>query len=350
MMTALAFGLAALLTMGALHWLLRGPFSGWHDLPNERSLHARPVPRIGGLGIHAGWIPVAAAAAALDMHVEIGWGAAAGLALIVAVSLWDDRHSIGPLARLAVHAVAAVMLVVQIGQPALQTAWGATSGAAALVLAGPIVAAAAAVLLVLAVLWMMNLYNFMDGSDGLAGGMAVFGFGTYAVLAGHTAPGLAVASAAVAGAAVGFLRFNFPPARVFMGDTGSVPLGFLAAAFGLAGIAADLWGWWLPPLAFLPFVADASFTLLRRALRGERIWRAHREHGYQKLILLGWSHRRCALAWYSAMLCCTATSLALVRTSPPVQWTALGVMAALAFIILSAIEIIWMRRNFKSTT
>lgn len=349
MSIALAFVLAALLTVGALRLLLRGPFSGWHDLPNERSLHASPVPRIGGLGIHAGWIPVAAAAAALGLRTWIGWGPAAGLALIVAVSLWDDRHSIGPLARLIVQAAAAVALVASIGQPALQSAWSAAGGAAATVLAGPTVAAVA-VLLVLAVLWMMNLYNFMDGADGLAGGMAVFGFGTYAVLAGPAAPGLAVASAAVAGAAAGFLRFNFPPARVFMGDAGSVPLGFLAAAFGLAGIAANVWGWWLPLLAFLPFVADASFTLLRRALRGERIWQAHREHGYQKLILLGWSHRRCALAWYAAMACCTATSIALAQMPSPVQWTTLGAMAALALAILSAIELVWMRRNSKPTT
>lgn len=344
----LASGAAALVTVIVLRTLLRGSLATWHDLPNHRSLHAKPVPRIGGLGIHAGWI-TATAAVLLSEHASVSWAAVAGFVATLAVSLLDDWRSVVPLGRLAVQAGAAGALVASVGQPALQLLWHPDGGGVMAGLSAP-AHGAAVVLLVLAVLWMMNLYNFMDGADGLAGGMTVFGFGTYALLAASAAPELALASGTVAGAAAGFLLFNFPPARIFMGDAGSVPLGFLAAAFGLAGIAAQAWGWWLPPLVFLPFVADASLTLGRRLLRGERIWQAHREHGYQKLILLGWSHRRCVLAWYAAMACCAAASLLLINASRSLQWMLLGALMALALVTLSVIEAAWLRRNAKFTT
>ncbi len=150
---------------------------------------------------------------------------------------------------------------------------------------------------------MTNLYNFMDGSDGLAGGMALFGFGFYAAaawLAGD--PALLAISATVSAAAAGFLWFNFPPARIFMGDVGSVPIGFMAGAVGLAGWANGAWAPWFPVLVFSPFIVDATVTLLRRALRGERVWRAHREHYYQRMVQLGLGHRNTALLWYALMV------------------------------------------------
>ena len=344
MSAALAFALAALVAALALRVLLRGALASWHDLPNHRSLHAAPVPRIGGLGIHAGWVAALAAAAALGAPAWLGPGAAIGLAAIVAVSLLDDWRSVGALPRLVVQAGAAAALVADTGAEAI--AAGAVGQAIAA--GGPVMRLAALALVGLAVLWALNLYNFMDGADGLAGGMAVFGFGTYAALGLQAAPGLALTAAALAGAAAGFLTLNFPPARVFMGDAGSVPLGFLAAALGLAGIAQGAWGWWLPPLAFLPFALDATFTLALRALRGERIWQAHREHAYQKLILMGWSHRRCALAWYGAMAVCAAAALGLGKRPAPVQWLGLAALAAAALAVRAAVESAW-RRHRRST-
>ena len=160
---------------------------------------------------------------------------------------------------------------------------------------------------VLAVVWMANLYNFMDGSDGLAGAMAVIGFGAYAAAA-WLAGSVAVAPLlALATAAVPFLLRNAPPARVLLGDVGAVPLGFLAAIFGITGWQERWWPAWFPVLVFLPFIADATATLVYRLLRGARIWQAHREHYYQRLVQIGWGHGR-TLALYGALMVATAGS------------------------------------------
>src|SRR5262249_56892173 len=124
--------------------------------------------------------------------------------------------------------------------------------------------------------------NLRDGSDGLAGGMALIGFGAYAVAANDAGHGaLAGVSIAVAAASAAFLFFNFAPARIFMGDVGSVPLGFLAGTLGILGWREGAWPLWFPMLVFAPFACDATLTLIRRLLRRERVWEAHREHYYQ---------------------------------------------------------------------
>ena len=147
-------------------------------------------------------------------------------------------------------------------------------------------------LLALAVAWITNLYNFMDGSDGLAGGMSVAGFGAYSIaawLAGDAATG--ALCAAISGASVAFLLHNFYPARIFMGDVGSIPLGFLAAALGIVGWRNDAWPLWFPLLVFGPFIGDATVTFFKRVARRERVWRAHREHYYQRMVRMGFGHR-----------------------------------------------------------
>src|SRR5207344_2645488 len=119
----------------------------------------------------------------------------------------------------------------------------------------------------------------------------------------------------ISAAAAGFLIFNFPPAKIFMGDVGSIPLGFLAGAIGVTGWQQGLWPLWFPLVVFAPFIVDATVTLARRVLRGEAVWQAHRSHYYQRIILTGWSHRRTALAEYALMagggcLACLALSVA----------------------------------------
>lgn len=258
----------ALLLRGAL---LRGVI----DRPNERSLHAAPIPRTGGIALMAG--------------VLAGWGfmwqpwllpfAGAVLSLML-VSFLDDWRGLSAGWRFLMHfLVAGIFIFITLPPGGFY-----------------------AVAIIIAMVWMTNLYNFMDGSDGLAGGMALFGFGSYALaawLSGDTA--LAMANLAIVMAALVFLRFNFHPARIFMGDAGSIPLGFLSAAVGLAGWQRDLWPLWFPLLVFSPFVVDASVTLARRLLRGEKVWQAHREHYYQRLVRMGWGHRGTALAEYGAM-------------------------------------------------
>jgi UDP-N-acetylmuramyl pentapeptide phosphotransferase/UDP-N-acetylglucosamine-1-phosphate transferase len=189
-------------------------------------------------------------------------------------------------------------------------------------------------LLALAVAWMINLYNFMDGADGLAGGMAVIGFCAYAAAAGLAGDALiAMMSLCVAAAAAAFLMFNFPPARIFMGDSGSIPMGFLAAALGLLGWRDGSWPLWFPLIVFAPFVVDASVTLVRRALRGERFWQAHRSHYYQRLVLTGWSHRQLAVSEYGLMLVGAIAALLALRQSGSVQTL---IFAALIVVYLLA--------------
>jgi UDP-GlcNAc:undecaprenyl-phosphate GlcNAc-1-phosphate transferase len=213
---------------------------------------------------------------------------AAALAL---VSLLDDVHSLPIQVRLPAHVVAAAVAVLAMGAPH----WGVVPAAIG----------------VLAIAWMTNLFNFMDGADGLAGGMAAIGFAALAIgaqLAGET--GLALACAALASASVGFLVHNFPPARVFLGDAGSIPLGFLAGALGIHGATRGAWPPWFALLVFSPFIVDASFTLARRLWRREAVWRAHREHLYQRLVLAGWSHRKLAMWAYGLMTATAASALA----------------------------------------
>jgi UDP-N-acetylmuramyl pentapeptide phosphotransferase/UDP-N-acetylglucosamine-1-phosphate transferase len=195
----------------------------------------------------------------------------------------------------------------------------------------------------LAVVWMTNLYNFMDGSDGLAGGMAAIGFGALALAAWlGDAPGLAAFCAAIAAAALAFLRFNFPPAQVFMGDAGSIPLGFMAATLGILGAQQNIWPGLFPLLVFSPFIVDASVTLARRGLRGEKIWQAHRSHYYQRVVLLGASHRQLALAAYALMLAMAALAFALRLFPQHAAWV-LILSAATYLLIFLAIDRRWHR-------
>src|SRR5262249_49620488 len=193
------------------------------------------------------------------------------------VSWLDDLRDLSPALRLPAHAVA-----VAIGLVALQTA---NSFAAAF---GPPLFVAAAGL---AWVWWINLFNFMDGIDGLAaGGGGAIGLGLllFAGLGVGVDPQLAWFAAAILGAATGFLVWNWPPARIFLGDVGSIPLGYLTG-FLLLGVAAG--GHWRVALILpLYFLADATITLGRRMLRRERFWRAHREHFYQRAVGRGQGH------------------------------------------------------------
>jgi len=200
---------------------------------------------------------------------------------------------------------------------------------------------------VIGLVWMTNLYNFMDGADGLAGGMALIGFGAYAVAAWPLAPALGAGAAAVAGAALGFLIFNWPPAKLFLGDAGSIPLGFLASTMGLIGTVAHIWAPWFPIVVFSPFIADATITLLRRVVRGERFWEAHREHYYQRMIQMDGQHKRTICLWYGLML--TGTLLALLmqrlQSGAEIIWPFLiGAMwAVILFVLAVYVDRSWAR-------
>jgi UDP-N-acetylmuramyl pentapeptide phosphotransferase/UDP-N-acetylglucosamine-1-phosphate transferase len=240
------------------------------------------------------------------------------------VSFVDDVRSLPVAVRLPCHLAAAAW--------AVGVAWPGAQGPGALAIALAVVA-------VLAIAWMTNLFNFMDGADGLAGGMALIGFGAlaFAALRGGDAA-LANASLALAAAAAGFLVFNFPPARVFMGDAGSVPLGFLAGALGWLGAVRDVWPGWYPVLVFSPFIVDASVTLAWRAARSEPLLRAHRAHYYQRLVLGGWSHRKLAVAAWVLMAAVAASAIVALGQRPAVQGAIIFAWAIAYVALLLAVD------------
>ncbi len=269
-------GLAACLGTRALIPLLSR--AAVLDRPNERSSHAAPTPRGGGIALVAAilgaWLALIIAGLAAPRLLAVLFGAL----LIAAVSWLDDLRGLSPPARLVAQLVA-----VGLGMLALMPAGPVFQGW----LTPGLDAVAAALLW----LWFVNLFNFMDGIDGLAGseaaavaiGLVLFaGFGV-----GHD-PGLAALAAAAAAAALGFLVWNWAPARIFLGDVGSVPLGYLLG-FLLLGVAAR--GMWKVALILpLYFLADATITLLRRLARLERVWQPHRQHFYQCAVRRGLGH------------------------------------------------------------
>jgi len=309
---------SALATLLLIAWMLRARERWPLDVPNERSLHVRPVPRSGGIAMMAG---VLSGFAILQTPLVVVLPAA----MLVALSHFDDLRGLPISVRFGAQLAAAAGF-----------AFGAF----------PAVALPFLVLIVIGILWVTNLYNFMDGSDGLAGGMTVAGFaflGVGAWMSGDDA--LLIECAIVAAAGAAFLPFNFPPARLFMGDAGSIPIGFLAAALSLSGWRDGDWPLWFPAAVFAPFIADAALTLLKRIGAGERFWEAHNKHYYQRLVRMGWGHRTTALAEYALMLACGSTALWALREPPYLQLCALigliGLHAALALWVDHA----WRRRE-----
>lgn len=292
------------------------------DRPNERSMHAIPVPRSGGLAIAAG----------VAGSLAISGGSSQAPLLIAlalsALSFLDDMCGLPTILRLAGHLFAAVG-VVAISEPKVD----------------PFLF----VILMLGIAWFTNLFNFMDGSDGLAGGMAVLGFGAYAIAAQiEGVAWLSVTCCAIASASIAFLLFNFAPARIFLGDSGSIPLGFLAGALGLAGWQAGAWEFWFPLMVFSPFAVDATLTLLKRLWRGEKVWHAHREHYYQRLVRMGFGHRNTALSAYAIMLVCAGVALAARHTQPIWQAAAVGFCGVVYITLTLWIDALW-KRNERLT-
>ncbi|WP_321840485.1 MraY family glycosyltransferase [Paraburkholderia bannensis] len=316
----------AVLCAAILAWLLKSGLA-WRlatDIPNERSLHVRPTPRIGGWGL----IPVSAIA--IVVLAPSIWLIALGAVFLAAVSQIDDRRGLPARVRFAAHFVAVAALLVSF-PPSLPWWCGAA--------------------LAFLMLWLVNLYNFMDGADGLAGGMTLFGFAGYAIaafIAPHAVPQLGWACAAIAGAAFGFLLFNFHPARIFLGDAGSIPTGFLAGALGYWGWRSGVWPIWFPVFVFAPFIGDATVTLLRRLSRGEKFWQAHREHYYQRMVRLGAGHAFTALAWYLVMLTGIALALSALGRSVIMQWGILAGWSVVLVLLGAAIDVRW--RSFQSLT
>lgn len=275
------------------------------DTPGNRSLHTRPTPHGGGLGI-------VAAVLCTGLVTGVSPSLLAAVLLLALISMLDDWRPLPFWSRLIAHLLAAgsvVFLHGEIGWPVL-------------------------IVTTVLIAWATNAYNFMDGADGLAGSMTAIGFAAYAAgfwLGGESR--LALLSLAIVVSSLVFLRFNWHPARIFMGDVGSVPVGFLAGALGWYGVVRGIWPVWFPFVVFSPFFCDATITLLQRALRGERVWQAHREHYYQRMVRMGVGHDRMCRRWAVAMLAAGFVALAGRALPEPGGWllacgwlVALGVM------------------------
>jgi len=270
-----ACALSWLIVRGMRRWAL--PL-GLTDAPNERSMHSLLTPRGGGAAIVVVCVLGIAAAGASGIRPALPplGGYLAGATLIVAVSLVDDVRGLPSAIRLAVHILAAVLVVAGLGPELSQIA---PAG-----LVWPLVAVAG--------VWIVgttNAYNFMDGIDGLAATQGIVAGLGWTVLAtlGHQ-PWLAILALVVSASCAGFLIHNWPPASIFMGDVGSAFLGFTFAFITLAALRQT------PAIAFIgamllwPFIFDVTFTMLRRLGRGENVFVGHRSHLYQRLVLAGW--------------------------------------------------------------
>jgi UDP-N-acetylmuramyl pentapeptide phosphotransferase/UDP-N-acetylglucosamine-1-phosphate transferase len=247
---------------------------------------------------------------------------------VAVISFWDDHSFVPVVWRFAVQTLGACMLIAA-GLILRDTGFPLASVSAPLTY----------LLTILFVVWMTNLYNFMDGMDGFAAGMAVFGFGSFAISGGLAGDALfASLSAVTAAAAAGFLVFNFPPARIFMGDTGSAVLGLLAAGFMLWGSQRGVFPLWTGLIIFSPFIVDATVTLLRRLIRAEPVWKAHKTHYYQRLVQLGWGHRRTVVREYMLMAVAAVTGIGVVYLPSLAQWFVVGVWVAIYLAIAMAVH------------
>ncbi len=286
------------------------------DEPNQRSLHTKLTPRIGGLAIMAG--------------VLISWSASAWFisatswywilfpAILMLTSLIDDICHLSVKWRLLIQLIVCAVFVMVIVP---YQVWWLT------------------ILITLLIAWMTNLFNFMDGSDGLAGGMGLFGFATYAIAAYLMGDmHFAIMNTVIAAACFAFLFFNFHPAKIFMGDSGSIPLGFLAGSIGMYGYFSTLWPVWFPLLVFSPFIIDATVTLIKRQIAGEKVWQAHRSHYYQRLVQMGWGHRKTALAEYILMLSVASTAIFLLNKTAIYIFSALIFWTITYFFIIQRID------------
>ena len=257
------------------------------DIPNERSSHSSATPRGGGMAI-----VVTTTTAVLVLAVQgsvprdvcvalIGGGIAAAV-----VGFVDDRFAVPAGVRLAVHLSAAAWAVYWLGG---LTAVRLGDHIAPLGWVGGVLA-------VLGIAWVLNLFNFMDGIDGIAASEAVFVAGAGALLSAGGGAGVTDAAAVFACACGGFLIWNWPPAKIFLGDVGSGYLGYVIAVLALAATRADSAAVWVWLILGGVFFVDATVTLLRRLVRGERVYEAHRSHAYQWLARRWGSHSKVTCA------------------------------------------------------
>ena len=316
----MAYLLAIALTV-VLAWALTG-LATWYasrfgllDHPGDRHSHRHPTPRGGGAGLVLAM--VVASTLLVPASMPDYWLSCTlpGFIVLAITGWWDDHRSLSVRLRISVQLAVTLYLLV------CATGSGFIENLIPLTIAG------------LFVIWMTNLYNFMDGSNGMAGFQGVFAGGVLAALYWQAGDGQsALLGLLLAAACAGFLPWNLGRARVFMGDVGSLALGFGFAAVLVHGVNS---GAFTPPvglLVMLLFLADATLTLLARVIRGERWYNAHRQHLYQRLIAHGWSHGRVAMFYQAVNLVLVLPGIGVAVHYPALAWP----VALLLVLVFSA--------------
>jgi len=313
---------------------------GVMDVPNERSSHSLPTPRMGGVPMVAaatlgfgGWVFLASGGGSFQWELPYTFLFALVMFLL---GFYDDLRDLSPLFRFMVQIISALVLLIFL-VPLLPDVplWKWVLPGWAWVLPGAFW-----------VVWMLNLYNFMDGIDGLAGGeAAVASSFFFLVFAFYGQSGWAVVNLVVAAASMGFLVHNWPPARTFMGDGGSA---FLGAFYGMQSVVAHVATPVPFPVLVLPFanfILDTTTTLVRRMYLGEKWSQAHRSHYYQRMTKLGWSHRKVTfLELFAATISCVAAA-AWVPSTPVVRLA----LAMIVFAVIACVGfwIAWRENELK---
>lgn len=293
--------------------------AGMLDLPGSRRSHFQPTPRGGGLAMAAGLLPILMILTWIDALMLVPLLLTTALTLIGGL---DDRFGLSVVYRMVVQFFVAGLLlwsvagvsVLTLGELELAVPWLWTS------------------LAVVAVVWLINLHNFMDGSDGLASSQGAWGglvFGGLFFMADLLV--MAAASLSLAAVCLAFLVWNCPPAKLFMGDSGSLMLGGMVSWMIVLAVSTGAASPWLGLIVTSVFLVDATLTLLRRVLRGERWYTAHRQHAYQRLIARGWNHGQVLGLYVGAnLLLVLPTMLAALRYPPLDVWLAGLLLAVLA--------------------
>lgn len=269
------------------------------------------MPRTGGIAIVSA---ILIGALLLDFIVPFARGLfwmLGGVLLLAITAILDDLYQLNKFLRFLVQVMAALLVVYAGLLPAKLVTYQQYE---------PWVYYAGIIIIIAAIVWMINLYNFMDGMDGFAGGMAVFGFGTLAII------GMIQGrfdffwlNIVCVASVIGFLIYNFPPAKIFMGDVGSVVLGYLAACFALWADRENIVPVWISVLVFSPFIADSTITLLKRIRQRKKIWEAHKTHYYQRVVELGFGHKQTVLYEYVLMFFCALTAVLILKVNGYLQ-------------------------------
>jgi UDP-N-acetylmuramyl pentapeptide phosphotransferase/UDP-N-acetylglucosamine-1-phosphate transferase len=284
---------------------------GLLDQPGERHSHTVATPRGGGAGMMLALL-ISSLILARDT-IPAYWLTciAPGMTTLALLGWWDDHRPLSARFRFLVQLAVTIHLL-----------WCASSAAW---LDGSMVMV---VLAALFVLWMTNLYNFMDGSNGMAGMQGVFSAGVMAWLFSRAGDGgSALLASLIAACCIGFLPWNLGRARVFMGDVGSLPMGFVLAALILHGVDVEAFSTPVALLLMLVFLTDSTLTLLMRVMKGERWYNAHRQHLYQRLIGHGWTHGSVVLLYQTINMLLVLPGIVVAVNYPVLAWPISLVMA-----------------------